>query len=128
MRRFRVISLSVGGRRKVHKYDEIVTENDFPKGNANELVSKGFLQELESERVEEVIPDEPIQDELTVAEDEPIQDEPAPVFYVMRNNEMKPVYTFEDANLTEIKLELSRRAIEHNANERSRKKLFDLFK
>lgn len=42
---FKVIALSVGGSgNKIFNHGEIVTENQFPKGNAEILVAKGFLE------------------------------------------------------------------------------------
>lgn len=42
---YEVIALSVGGKgNKIFKFGEIVTEAQFPNGNAAELVEKGFLK------------------------------------------------------------------------------------
>lgn len=47
MRTFKVISLSVGGsNNKIFKSGDIVTENQFPQGNADKLVKGGFLKEI----------------------------------------------------------------------------------
>lgn len=47
---FKVIALSVGGsKNKVFKLGDIVTENQFPKGNAEILVAKGFLELVKKE-------------------------------------------------------------------------------
>lgn len=134
MRQFRVISLSVGGRRKVHYYGEIVTEKDFPEGNCDQLVQKGFLQELESKPVAPVVNIEPVIEPVHIetdtvqddSDDEIIDDEPEPIFKVLRNDQMVGVYTEADCELSEIKLELSRRGIDFDATSRSKKKLFSL--
>jgi len=129
MRRFKVISLSVGGRRKVHYYDETVTERDFPAGNCDELVQKGFLQELETETVQDSVETtesvETVETE-TVQDDEIIDDEPVAVFKVLRDDQMVDVFTESDCELSEIKLELNRRGIDFDASSRSKKKLFSL--
>lgn len=42
---FKVIALSVGGSgNKIFRLGDTVTENQFPKGNAEILVAKGFLE------------------------------------------------------------------------------------
>lgn len=129
MRTFKVISLSVGGRRKVHYYDETVTERDFPVGNCDELVQKGFLQELETETVQDSVDTtesvETVETE-TVQGDEIIDDEPEAVFKVLRDDQMVDVFTESDCELSEIKLELNRRGIDFDASSRSKKKLFSL--
>jgi len=57
MRTFKVITSSVGGlNNKVYQGGDIVQENNFPPGNANELVAQGFLFETtepEPEKKEE---------------------------------------------------------------------------
>lgn len=53
MKKYTVIALSVGGLgNKIHRSGEEVTEQNFPAGNAEILVKKGFLKEvvLESEK------------------------------------------------------------------------------
>lgn len=47
MRRFKVITTSVGGHNnKIYYYDEEVLESNFPDGNADKLVSGGYLKEI----------------------------------------------------------------------------------
>lgn len=46
-RKFRVIALSVGGRgNKIYNSGDEVLASNFPDGNADELVTKGFLKEI----------------------------------------------------------------------------------
>lgn len=46
MRRYKVIALSVGGRRnKIYKAGDTVYETNFPEGHAEELVRQKVLQE-----------------------------------------------------------------------------------
>jgi hypothetical protein len=48
MKKYTVISLTVGGLgNKIFKYGDIVNESNFPKGNADVLVEKGFLKPVE---------------------------------------------------------------------------------
>lgn len=47
---FKVIALSVGGSgNKIFRLGDTVTENQFPKGNAEILVAKGFLELVKKE-------------------------------------------------------------------------------
>lgn len=47
MRRFKVITTSVGGHNnKIYYYDQEVTEENFPEGNADKLVTGGYLKEI----------------------------------------------------------------------------------
>lgn len=47
MKKYKVIALSVGGRaNKIHESGDIVHENHFDTGRAEELVSKGFLKPI----------------------------------------------------------------------------------
>lgn len=63
---YKVIALSVGGLgNKIFKAGDVVTERNFPEGNAAELVEKGFLSPIEDrpqiqfDKVAEKIPDKP---------------------------------------------------------------------
>lgn len=50
MKKYEVIALSVSGLGgKMFNAKDIVTEANFPKGNAPELVKQGFLKEIESD-------------------------------------------------------------------------------
>lgn len=44
MKKYRVKALSVGGKNKIFNYGDVVTENNFPDGNAEKLVEQGFLE------------------------------------------------------------------------------------
>lgn len=47
MRKYKVIALSVGGRaNKIHESGDVVHENHFAPGRAEELVAKGFLKPI----------------------------------------------------------------------------------
>lgn len=47
MRKFKVITSSVGGlNNKIYEGGETVQEDNFPQGNADELVSQGYLFEI----------------------------------------------------------------------------------
>jgi len=50
MQKFKVIALSVGGIGKVFNAGDIVTSNNFPDGNVQDLIDKGFIEESESEK------------------------------------------------------------------------------
>lgn len=44
---YKVIALSVGGlNNKIFNSGETVTADNFPRGNAEDLVKQGFLQEV----------------------------------------------------------------------------------
>jgi hypothetical protein len=48
MKRYKVIAGAVGGRsNKIFQSQDIVTESNFPPGNADKLVEKGFLEFLD---------------------------------------------------------------------------------
>jgi hypothetical protein len=62
MKKYIVISLTLGGLgNKIFKYGDVVSENNFPKGNAEKLVQQEFLKEV----VEETA-DAPAAAEITV--------------------------------------------------------------
>ena len=49
VKKYKVIALSVGGLgNKIFNSRDIVTEDNFPRGNAEELVKQGFLMEIET--------------------------------------------------------------------------------
>lgn len=73
MQKFKVISLSVGGKNKVHKLGDEVTENDFP-GTTADLVAGGFLEPIKQE-VEQLTITDPVEPEATKQENEPQSDD-----------------------------------------------------
>lgn len=57
MAKYKVIALSVGGLgNKVFKLNDEVSENNFPKGHAEELVKKGFLAKAEEPKAPKIEP------------------------------------------------------------------------
>lgn len=49
-RKFRVKALSVGGgNKRIFNCNDIVTEDNFPRGRADELVKQNFLEIMEDE-------------------------------------------------------------------------------
>lgn len=53
MAKYKVIALSVGGLgNKVFKLNDEVSDSNFPKGHAEELVKKGFLKMIEEPKME----------------------------------------------------------------------------
>lgn len=54
MRKFKVVALSVGAGKgkKIYNSGDIVTENNFPAGIADDLVKKKFLKEVTVEETE----------------------------------------------------------------------------
>lgn len=62
MQKYKVKSLAVSGLgNKVHRCRAIVTESNFPKGRAEELVASGHLEKLapEAEEVKQINPPTP---------------------------------------------------------------------
>jgi hypothetical protein len=81
MKKYKVLTSSVGGRRnKIFKAGDIVFENNFPEGNAEQLVKKGFLEKVgesqETDVIENIAPDvNEGQPEIVESETEETQDE-----------------------------------------------------
>lgn len=51
MKTYKVIALSVGGLgNKIYNSKDIVTEANFPEGNAEKLVKSGFLEPIKEEK------------------------------------------------------------------------------
>lgn len=54
MANYTVKSASVGGlNNKIYSYGDVVSDLNFPKGNAAKLVEQGFLDAIVEEEVEE---------------------------------------------------------------------------
>lgn len=88
MANYKVIALSVGGKgNKIFNSGDIVTELNFPEGNAAKLVDEGFLEPIDAPEptvelpAKEIVPvDEVPVDEVPVAPeaDAPSEDAPEP--------------------------------------------------
>lgn len=51
MAKYKVIALSVGGLgKKIFNSGDIVTDKNFPAGNAEKLVKQGFLEEIQEKK------------------------------------------------------------------------------
>lgn len=47
MRTFKVIALSCSGKgKKIYSAQEVVNEDGFPEGTCDELIEKGFIEEI----------------------------------------------------------------------------------
>lgn len=119
MRAFKVIALSVGATNKIYSSGETVHENNFPEGHVDELVAKGFLEEIKVgvteedlkgvEEVEEV--EESILDSIPEIED-------------IEENEFEGK-THTSFSLAALKKKCTERGIEFNDSD-TRKVLFGL--
>ncbi len=83
MANYKVIALSVGGKgNKIFNSGDIVTELNFPEGNAAKLVEEGFLEPIDAPEPTVELPAKEIEivDEAQVAPeaDAPSEDAPEP--------------------------------------------------
>ncbi len=54
MRTFKVIALSCSGKgKKIYSAQEVVNEDGFPEGTCDELVEKGFIEEIKKPMINE---------------------------------------------------------------------------
>jgi len=112
LRRFKVIALSVGGKNnKVFKSQDIVNENNF-SSSVDELVAKGFLEEIEPLKVELTgnIEDE-VEVEETATESSSILDE------LTSSNESENSIDMDDYSKKDIESALKQLDIEYKSRE-----------
>ena len=112
LRRFKVIALSVGGKNnKVFKSQDIVNENNF-SSIVDELVAKGFLEEIEPLKVELTgnIEDK-VEVEETATESSSILDE------LTSSNESENSIDMDDYSKKDIESALKELDIEYKSRE-----------
>lgn len=94
MPNYKVIALSVGGKgNKIFNSGDIVTELNFPEGNAVKLVEEGFLELIDAPEPTVELPAKEIEivDEAQVAPetDAPSEDAPEPTVETNEATETK---------------------------------------